>query len=160
MNWCLWLAWNIWGVYHSILPPTAVIQTPKQWGYGHWDDFHIIFISYAYLKKIAVPEALGLRGRLKIHVSNSFSVFLVHSKYCLLHERATEILPLSDHVVFFSTLLSSQLRLTPLKYLTGPNHPNWSWYLSWTFILSDVKEDKVITFRQTQLMVWLFSFQM
>jgi len=160
VNWCLWLAWNVWEVYHSVLPPTALIQAQKQWGYGHCVDFHIIFILCVHLNETSVPVVLGLRGRPKVHVSKSFSAFLVHSKCCLLHELGIEILPLSDHAVLSSTLLSSQLRLVPFKYLTGSKHPNWSWCLSWTFILSDVKEDKIITFRQTQSMVWLFSFQM
>lgn len=107
-------------VNHGIFPPTALRPAGKRWGCGHRADFHVIFTWWAYLSKASVPVAVGLRRRLKVHVSKSFSAFLAYSKCCILHEPHTEILPLSDHV-FSCTLLSSHLRLAPRKCLPGQN---------------------------------------
>lgn len=60
-----------------------------------------------------------LRGRLTVHVPESFSCFLAHSKCSLLGESGSEVIPLSEHIVLSSRLVRSQLELALLKHLTG-----------------------------------------
>lgn len=114
------LAWNDWECT-TAFTPHQVSSTSRWIGVGQCADLCVIFIlDYVFnFNKACVPKALGLRGRLQVHVSKSFSSFLAPQNATFSMNWALRS-SLYQNIVLSSKLLNSQLKLAPLKYSNGP----------------------------------------